>query len=57
MFWPQEAWTKRPGTAVLAFLDPISPDLDRDTFLARLEAAVEDRTAEPVAEATGMNAG
>jgi 1-acyl-sn-glycerol-3-phosphate acyltransferase len=53
VFWSQESWTKRPGVAVLEFLEPIPPDLDRHEFMARLEAAVEDRTAELVAEATG----
>jgi 1-acyl-sn-glycerol-3-phosphate acyltransferase len=53
VFWPQEDWAKRPGTAVLEFLEPIPPGLDKDAFMARLEAAVEDRTAELVAEALG----
>ncbi|MBV9997256.1 MAG: 1-acyl-sn-glycerol-3-phosphate acyltransferase [Caulobacteraceae bacterium] len=53
LFWPQEAWTKRPGRAVLEFLEPISAELGREAFMARLEAAVEERTAELVAEATG----
>jgi 1-acyl-sn-glycerol-3-phosphate acyltransferase len=53
VFWSQEDWAKRPGRAVLEFLDPIAPGPDKDDFMARLEAAVEDRTAELVAEATG----
>jgi 1-acyl-sn-glycerol-3-phosphate acyltransferase len=53
VFWTQEAWTKRPGRAVLEFLDPLPKGLEKDAFMARLEAAVEDRTAELVAEATG----
>ena len=53
VFWTQENWTKRPGKAVLEFLDPIPTGLDKETFMARLEAAVEDRPAELVAEATG----
>jgi 1-acyl-sn-glycerol-3-phosphate acyltransferase len=53
LYWPQEAWGKTPGTAVLEFLPPLSPDLDRETFMRQLEAAVEDRTAELIAEATG----
>jgi 1-acyl-sn-glycerol-3-phosphate acyltransferase len=53
LFWSQEAWTKTPGTAVLEFLDPIPPGLDKDEFMARLEAAVETRTAELIAEARG----
>jgi 1-acyl-sn-glycerol-3-phosphate acyltransferase len=53
LFWPQEAYEKRPGTATLEFLDPIPLGLGKDEFMARLEAAVETRTAELVAEATG----
>jgi 1-acyl-sn-glycerol-3-phosphate acyltransferase len=53
LFWTQENWTKHPGKAVLEFLEPLPMDLEKDEFMARLEAAVEDRTAELVAEATG----
>src|SRR5690606_34320980 len=53
LFWPQEAYDKSPGTATLAFLDPIPLGLGKDEFMARLESAVEQRTAELVAEATG----
>ncbi|HEY1560665.1 MAG TPA: lysophospholipid acyltransferase family protein [Caulobacteraceae bacterium] len=53
LFWTQENWTKRPGTAVLEFLDPIPTGLPRQEFMERLQTAVEDRTAELVAEATG----
>ena len=54
LFWPQEAFGKHPGTATLEFLDPIPTGLPKDEVLARLEAAVEGRTAELVAEATGQ---
>ena len=53
VFWPQEERIKRPGRAVLEFLPPILADDDKDAFIAALEKAVEDRTAELVAEATG----
>ena len=53
VFWPQEERTKRPGVAVLEFLPPITVGDDKDAFMAALEAAVEDRTADLVAEATG----
>jgi len=53
LFWPQEAFRKSPGTATLEFLDPIPTGLGKEEFLARLEAVVEDRTAELIAEATG----
>lgn len=53
LFWPQESYEKRPGTAVIEFLEPLPHDLDRDDFMGRLEAVIEARTAELVAEATG----
>lgn len=53
LFWPLEAFHKTPGTATLEFLDPIPTGLPKDEFLARLEAAVEGKTAELIAEATG----
>jgi 1-acyl-sn-glycerol-3-phosphate acyltransferase len=54
LFWPQEEFRKTPGTATLEFLNPIPTGLGKEEFLARLEAAVENRTAELVAEATGQ---
>ena len=53
LFWPQEAFSKNPGTATLEFLEPIPTGLPKEEFLARLEAAVEGKTAELIAEATG----
>lgn len=53
LFWPQEEYEKHPGKATLEFLDPIPTGLGKEEFLARLEAAVEGRTAELVADATG----
>jgi 1-acyl-sn-glycerol-3-phosphate acyltransferase len=53
LFWPQDAFRKTPGTATLEFLDPIPTGLPKDEFLARLEAAIESRTAALIAEATG----
>jgi 1-acyl-sn-glycerol-3-phosphate acyltransferase len=53
LFWPQEEFRKTPGTATLEFLEPIPTGLPKEEFLARLEAAVEGRTAELIAEATG----
>jgi 1-acyl-sn-glycerol-3-phosphate acyltransferase len=53
LFWPGTEFRKRAGTAVLEFLEPIPPGLARHEFMARLEAAIENRTAELIAEATG----
>jgi 1-acyl-sn-glycerol-3-phosphate acyltransferase len=53
LFWSQEDFRKTPGLATIEFLDPIPTGLGKEEFLSRLEAAVEDRTAELIAEATG----
>ena len=54
LFWPLDGFEKHPGTATLEFLEPIPTGLAKDEFLARLEAAVEGKTAELIAEATGQ---
>lgn len=53
LFWPQQDFQKRPGTATVEFLDLIPTGLDRAAFMARLETTVETRTAELIAQATG----
>ncbi len=53
VFWPKRAILRRPGTAVVEFLPPLSPGLSKDEFLARLERAVEDRSDALIAEARG----
>ena len=54
LFWPQEDFAKKPGTATIEFLDPIPTGLPKAEFMARLEQAIETRTAELIAEATGQ---
>ncbi len=54
LFWPEEKYEKHPGTATLEFLDPIPTGLDKAEFMARLEAAIEGKTAELVAQASGQ---
>lgn len=53
LFWPQQDFEKHPGRATVEFLEPIEPGLDRGEFMARLEGAVETRTQELIARATG----
>lgn len=53
VFWQQQERPRAKGTAVIEFLDPIPSDLPKEEFLARLTEAVEARTGELVAEATG----
>ncbi|HEY0053276.1 MAG TPA: lysophospholipid acyltransferase family protein [Caulobacteraceae bacterium] len=54
LFWPQKATHRtRPGTATVEFLEPIPSGLPKAEFMARLEAVIEDRTAELIAQAAG----
>ena len=53
-FWPQQEFRKNPGQATVEILGPIAPGLGRGEFLARLEAAIEGRSQELIAEATGQ---
>lgn len=42
--WPQQDWTKNPGTAVIEFLPAMDATEDRNSFLAELERRVENRS-------------
>ncbi|MBY9066905.1 1-acyl-sn-glycerol-3-phosphate acyltransferase [Hyphomonas sp. WL0036] len=53
VFWQQQEKPRRTGTAIIEFLEPIPPGLPKAEFITRLTEAVEARTAELVAEATG----
>lgn len=41
LFWPRKGLIRRPGVAVVEFLDPIEPGMERAAFMAELEARVE----------------
>lgn len=41
LFWPEQSWALNPGTAVIEFLEPIGPGLDKKTFMALLEDRIE----------------
>ena len=45
VFWPRRGLYRRPGVAVVEFLEPIPPGLDRLSFLALLEQRIEDASA------------
>lgn len=44
VFWPRTGIMRKPGLAVVEFLDPIEPGLGKDAFMARLEDMVETRS-------------
>ncbi|MEM7642491.1 MAG: lysophospholipid acyltransferase family protein [Pseudomonadota bacterium] len=41
VFWPKRGLLRKPGRAVIEFLEPIPPGLDRATFMAELERRIE----------------
>jgi 1-acyl-sn-glycerol-3-phosphate acyltransferase len=51
VFWPRHGILRKPGLAVVEFLPPIPPGLDRDSFMAKLEAEVETASDRLMAEA------
>ncbi len=52
-FWPRRSLTRKPGTIVVEFLDPIPPGLPKAEFLERLIGAIEPASARLLAEAGG----
>ncbi|MCA0870988.1 1-acyl-sn-glycerol-3-phosphate acyltransferase [Seohaeicola saemankumensis] len=44
LFWPRKGILRKPGRAVVEFLDPIKPGMDRREFMAHLEQVVETRS-------------
>jgi 1-acyl-sn-glycerol-3-phosphate acyltransferase len=53
VFWPRRGLYRRPGVAVVDFLEPIAPGLPRGEFVAQLENAIETRSTELLNE-TGL---
>lgn len=41
VFWPRRRFLRRPGTAVIAFLEPIAPGLKRDAIMAAMKGRIE----------------
>jgi 1-acyl-sn-glycerol-3-phosphate acyltransferase len=53
LFWREQSFRKRSGTAVLEFLEPIMPGMDKDAFLETLRDRIETRSQYLISEATG----
>ena len=51
LFWPKRGIMRRPGLAVVEFLDPIAPGLGKQEFLATLEREVEENSNRLMREA------
>jgi 1-acyl-sn-glycerol-3-phosphate acyltransferase len=51
VFWPRRSLSRKPGTIVVEFLDPIPPGLPKAEFMSRLSEAIEGASARLLAEA------
>ncbi|QQA42399.1 lysophospholipid acyltransferase family protein [Pelagovum pacificum] len=51
LFWPRAGIYRKPGTAVIEYLDPIEPGLTSAEFLGELSRVVEQRSNMLMAEA------
>lgn len=51
LFWPKRGVLRKPGLAVVEFLEPIQPGLGRAAFLEQLEQQIEDGSNALMAEA------
>ena len=55
LFWRRREFIRRPGTAIIEYLPPIPPGLDRETFAIRLQEAIETACARLNAEAAARD--
>lgn len=51
LFWPKRGILRKPGLAVVEFLEPIAPGVKVQEFMARLEEEVETHSNRLMAEA------
>lgn len=51
VFWPKRSLMRRPGLAVIEFLEPVAPGLPAAELMSRLEASVEQASDRLMAEA------
>ena len=51
VFWPRLAVRRKPGLAVIEFLPPIVPGLEKEVFLQRLKKVVEQQSNNLMREA------
>ena len=55
LYWGRRGFTRRPGVAVIEYLPPIPPGLERDAFAARLQSETEAACARLNAEAVAAD--
>ncbi|MCE8512152.1 1-acyl-sn-glycerol-3-phosphate acyltransferase [Ruegeria pomeroyi] len=56
LFWPRDGLLRKPGRAIVEFLEPIPPGVPRDAFMRRLETEIEGASDRLMREAGYENA-
>ena len=51
LFWPRRQWMRSPGTIIVEFLEPISPGMDKKSYMAKLQDSIEEATNRLIDEA------
>ncbi len=57
LFWSRKSFTRRPGTVLVEFLDPIPPGLPQEEFAAKLKDGIETATQRLIAESRAKGEG
>lgn len=57
MFWSRKSFTRRPGTVLVEFLDPIPPGMPAEEFAAKLKDGIETATQRLIAESRARGEG
>ncbi len=57
LFWPRYTFRRYPGTIIVEYMPPLAPGLDKDTFMARLEDAIQSGSDALIAEARAKGEG
>ena len=55
LFWGRRGFSRRPGVAVIEYLPPIAPGLERDAFIAKLQSIIEAECNRLNADALAKN--
>ena len=53
LLWSRRDWRKKAGRAAIEFLPPIETGLDKQSFMRRLEATIEENSDRLIAEFSG----
>lgn len=54
LFWGRRSFAKKPGKIIIEFLPPLTPGMERKSFIAELESRVEKASNQLIAEGSNF---